>query len=462
MISSRLGLAMFKTLAKELGWTDDFQLLVASVGSDFRATRATKEVCAICDDSIEVATPMLQQGFVAFHLTCFDKFTFDCDMCHEPQTPREFLGQCDNANRVLCKKCVDSRKQCLSCHGLFYEQELVESYCRGCLISCRECGNAVPMPKTMMTPEGNRTCLKCGRRHIWVRPYNFNPLEVLKFQGSPRNKIFFGVELEIEALDRDKSIDIAEDITKSFPRMACIKHDGSLEKGYGIEVVTAPGDMAFHKSFWAKFFDKKYEFESDKSSRCSTHVHISREPLSPLHIARMGAFFYNGGTRKFIEAIAGRSLTNEWAQRYAYIGYDYKATDFVEVYGTPEYFARKYNINRDNEMLQSLTLPQSQRIATMKALRLPRYTAMNLDNDNTVEIRIFKGTSDLTTMLKNVEFCQSVVDFCRPCTSSMADMSSVGTYKKFVIENRSIYPNLVKFLIAKQMVLKKGGQLLSV
>jgi len=78
-----------------------------------------------------------------------------------------------------------------------------------------------------------------------------------------------------------------------------------------------------------------------------------------------------------------------------------------------------------------------------------KYTALNIDHKKTIEVRIFRGTLNVGSWFKNMEFVKAVFEFSR-----LFGFKDVGVeeFKRFVGEERKSYGNLWKFMEKRGMV----------
>lgn len=232
--------------------------------------------------------------------------------------------------------------------------------------------------------------------------------------------IKFGIELEV-GCDRGYGLDrctpvmadaLDAGVGGDFTEYAVFKHDGSLESCNGFEIVTRPDSPRVHKRVWngalAEASVRKH-LSSYDNGYCGMHIHVSREPLSPLWVGRMLVFLNSEACRPLVTAVAGRP-----SNRYTTFG-DKKLTDGR--------FGRGHD----------------------------RYEALNTSGTHTVEFRIFRGTLNRESFIKNIEFVEAVIDFCRPASRSLADAGDPARFMEFVSKSRSSYPLLHKFLIHKNI-----------
>jgi hypothetical protein len=65
-----------------------------------------------------------------------------------------------------------------------------------------------------------------------------------------------------------------------------------------------------------------------------------------------------------------------------------------------------------------------------------RRVAVNLSNEKTIEFRIFRGTINPKHILRNIEFCDAICDFCYPASRSFADTINPLKFIEFVEHER--------------------------
>lgn len=236
---------------------------------------------------------------------------------------------------------------------------------------------------------------------------------------------FLGVELELESIfqgqntsdivKRNQSVYQAnQSLIKNDDKFCIIKNDGSLKNGF--EICTRPASLDYHKQQWQSFFDN-LPINITASDRCGMHVHISKEPLSTLQIGKMLYFINSQDNSSFISNIAGRG-----ANHYSAINYGLK----------PKH-----------------VLPQHQESY------FSHYSALNILNPNTVEIRIFKSTLEKSVFFRNLEFCYALVKFTSPGEANLGDAKSYQAFANFVGKNRKNFPYLVNFLVETNVLPSK-------
>jgi hypothetical protein len=197
-----------------------------------------------------------------------------------------------------------------------------------------------------------------------------------------RKKPWFGVEVEVEPAGRAE--DDGSDVIAGFPEPEDVifKKDGSLNYG-GFEVVSHPASIQWWRrkdvSKWFNYLDEQ-GYHSWGSNNCGMHVHISRDALTPLQwwrVAKVLSFQW------FTFAVSRRKDLSElrsWA--------------YWPMYESPRAYL--------------------ERVSTSE-----RHRAVNMSNDNTVEIRIFKGTLLPSSFKRNLELVNALLRYAKTSFVSM-------------------------------------------
>lgn len=240
-----------------------------------------------------------------------------------------------------------------------------------------------------------------------IHPPRYSP-DDLEFHGEGRH---YGVELETVLKEGDlqkATQETLKKLNKGLPDegFAYLKEDGSLGGGVGsFEIVTHPATLDVHKERWGDFLhpNSPKGLLSHDTDCCGLHIHVERKDLSDLTVGKILSFVNAASNADFITAVAGRP-----SNRYSSLNPDKKPQD-----------ATKKNRSR--------------------------YEAVNLQNDHTIEFRIFKGTLKPEAFFRNLEFVDAVVEFAKPSTSSLRSMIGTEPFFNFVASNHKKYPNLLKF-----------------
>ena len=206
----------------------------------------------------------------------------------------------------------------------------------------------------------DHVCKDCLDAPYKIHNYSTRVEGMLKFKAKKvkPSTIYLGCELEYETNDRDRA---QLDVGKLLKGHALMKSDGSIRNGF--EIVTCPATIDIHLEVFKNFYDNIPK-DLKIQSNVGMHVHISRKPLSQLTIGKMTAFLNNLSNKDFISHIAGR-INNSYA---------------------------KMDENRN------VTYPWKNRRNGGD-----RYNALNLNPDNTIEVRLFATPMDYKTFASRLD-----------------------------------------------------------
>lgn len=261
-----------------------------------------------------------------------------------------------------------------------------------------------------------QTCLGGG----FVQPYGSSvPLVPIGY-----GPVYFGVELEIECMGSDSTHSYARQIRPRYSdNFAIMKHDGSLNNGF--EIVTRPASLMIHRDEWSKILNPTINgIRSYRTTTCGFHVHCSRRPLSEIQVAKIVCFVNAECNSKLIELIAGR-VSDRWSRI------------------APKKLSDGNKANTE------------------------RYEAVNLQNRETIEFRIFKGTLKYESLMKNIEFCDALIRYMAPASRMLQEYLDTEQFVRFALcerrfnktLNRNVrrWPHLAAFLEAKWLNVKSAS-----
>ena len=203
---------------------------------------------------------------------------------------------------------------------------------------------------------------------------------------------YFGVELEIA--EGESQHDCAVDLRDIDPRSEdfYMKHDCSIGNNCGIEIVTHPCTLDYHLNRfpWQRIVEtaRAHGYTSHDNKLCGMHVHVNRE------------FF--GSTTTEEETTTAQVI----------ILFDKFWTQMVK-------FSR-----RTSEQLHWCMQPcagindddpadEVSGKLTDFARNASRYHAVNLQNEDTIEFRLFRGTLNLNTIRATLQFVKYVIVFAK-------------------------------------------------
>jgi hypothetical protein len=251
----------------------------------------------------------------------------------------------------------------------------------------------------------------------------------------------FGVEAEVEMyvpgmkkLKMDR-LDMAVGLKVALGRdFVVFKEDSTLRMNgiyrdktgpgpvyAGFEIVSAPASIEIHRDHWYKIHETVgfKQLRAWDTDTCGFHVHVSRKTLTRLQIDRVITFINHPFNHPLICKVAGRK-SSEY--------YKYKEIPHGDVL-------------RDGAVLPLIPRDDA-----------TRRWAINLTNADTVEFRIFRGTVNPRHIIRNIEFCDAVCDFCYPAARSLVDMCDYRNFVTFVDQNRKQWPLLAEWFALHEFI----------
>ena len=212
-------------------------------------------------------------------------------------------------------------------------------------------------------------CPNCGSIGR-INNYSYKPdpkFFSVEGETTDENTVYYGVEDETEGCRRAPQ-EFSADLGNTTPEVYC-KHDGSLDNG--AEVVTHPCTIRYHieSTLWDRVAEaaSKHEMKSHDTSTCGLHVHFSREPFKKIEDYEEKITLAYDRFKAYWKAISRRrDSVCRWAN----------------------FLSDKRNEKTNTKIAE----------VKQKKDRYDRYQAVNLCNENTIEIRIFRGTLKVSTI----------------------------------------------------------------
>lgn len=323
-----------------------------------------------------------------------EKKTFTCACClaeYPIVKQQEFDGQ------SLCPQCLENETTiCAQCGGRFWTSDNQGAddcpLCPSCYdrhyTVCDQCGTLMRQAAVRYTSDDlgeDRplcdTCYARVERSNAIQDYYYKP-EPTFFGTGPR---FLGVELEVDEAGESRHnarelLDIANE--DGSQRLYC-KHDGSLDDGF--ELVSHPMSLAYHAGEmpWERILCQAAAmgYTSHQANTCGLHVHVSRAAFGRTEaeqdgtIARVLYFFEKNWEELLKFSRRTQRQLDRWAARY---GYKEQPRDILE--------------------------------HAKKGCHAGRYTCVNLQNSDTIEFRIFRGTLKYNTFIATLQMVDRICD----------------------------------------------------
>jgi hypothetical protein len=245
-----------------------------------------------------------------------------------------------------------------------------------------------------------------------IRNYSYKPTtQFISMPYDSKDVPFFGIELEVEKMDKSETQRHVM-ASKIENKAWYFKNDGSLNNGF--EIVSHPLTFSYIKHS-AKDFESALNelsnnaYNSYNANTCGMHIHISKKAFGTWQLYKFMKFFAENVP--FIVAISQRKMDKlvQWAN---------------------------IEDNDDNALMYK---------AKKKEGNSARYVAINLQNYSTIEIRIFRGTLNFQSFMKNIEFVHALYMFTKE-----SKIITLDSFKEY-IANSCEYSNLKKFIKLKNL-----------
>jgi len=239
---------------------------------------------------------------------------------------------------------------------------------------------------------GDGCCLECcseqEEEEELIHPYHCSEPDLV-FHGDENTRLFFGVELETENY-QDRGAAAEELYAQSqSEELFYLSEDCSLDNG--IEIITQPCTLDFHldKFPWGKIIDivLSHGGKSESGKHAAMHIHLSK------------TFFRSSYPPKVTYDL--------YELRFAYLFEKFR-TELLKFARTSSYLA---NRSAQPKELKSLR-KEARETAQRSPLYYGKYQAVNLRHDETIEVRIFRGTlrtTDIKASLELVDFLAHLV-----------------------------------------------------
>lgn len=225
-----------------------------------------------------------------------------------------------------------------------------------------------------------------------------------------------GFELEIESRNQSR-LDGAQFVQDVLGGHAYIKEDGSLTDGF--EIVTHPHTLNEYQSNfdWGVLESlKRKGYRSWNTDTCGIHVHVSRT-----------AFDVEGITNR------SRRILIRQAHELRFMKLIYDNQRQVE------------RISGRTDCHYASFLDKGNLVPKVKQgyQNNGRYSAVNTDNDSTLEVRVFKGSLRKERVLSAIEFVTASVEYTRGLSVTGKNRALTWLhFTAYVSANVETYPNL--------------------
>lgn len=356
-----------------------------------------------------------------------------CERCDRILSTNDDVNWIDE-DVIWCQRCTENyANYCDSHEGwttnhTVHVQDRGQNWCEGCsgdVTFCDDCDEYYE--------DG------CDQGHgdvdeRIIHDYNYKP-DPIFHGGGNGERVFLGIEVEVEAgrnlVDASNYAHRLEDMD-----IAYLKGDGSLNCGF--EVVSHPISHAYWKNNMQEFFttmealrtSDTFPVKSWSTGSCGIHIHVSRAGFGKAngegrgtHQHRFLNLIYSN--QDLYEALAGRS-SDRWASFHDIETID---NEYDEVVG--RWVESKPKRSFKNKI--------------HNAYRSERYSAVNTKNQHTLEVRIFRGSTNGALIKAHLDLVQASVEYTRTMSVSQVrdGALSPNNFIAYVMQNEYLYPELI-------------------
>lgn len=351
-------------------------------------------ICSHCGAVLTDATshPFGEQIFCE---TCLVTLTSVCENCGERIWNDNACGD-------------DYTILCAHCYGHYYT-------------NCERCGRLIHNDDACYVDDDDdipycQRCIEEVERNP-IKSYNYKPEPI--FFGS--GNLFMGVELEIDkgGENHDNAELILNVANKGETRLYA-KHDGSID--YGFELVSNPMTLDYHlnEMNWKNVFERALDlgYRSHETHTCGLHIHVNRSAFGDNYemreeaIGRVVYFVENHWNELLKFSRRTEANINRWASRY---GISTTAKDTYK---------------------------------NAKDRCLGRYVAVNLENHNTIEFRIFRGTLNHKTFAATLQLIDEICNYAINMTDKEMEGMSWCDFASRILPKKA---ELIEYLKSKRL-----------
>lgn len=359
-----------------------------------------------------------------------------------------------------CVECHDDLfPPCSDCGRAIPKDELTavagEDYCESCLDDkfylCSDCEEYYPCDEGATLDDGNYICQSCfehsyfccnscervvhndyyagegycddchaeEREHQYIQKYHEG--NSIKFYPDDEQDLYLGIELETDNYKGDID-ECSEALATAYEGKLWLEEDGSLSDGF--EIISQPCTLDYHQhSFpWQEVTNivRDCGGRSHQTSTCGLHIHFNisyfgeTEIEQDMNSLKLVYIFERFWDELVILSRRKEHQLNASARRYAENVSEMTSEQYVEF---KQNKGRSYAVN------------------------------LNSDSEHTLEIRIFRGTLKLSTLLASIELVDFLARFCRATT--IANLQSITWTGLINAIRGKEYTNLRAYIIEK-------------
>lgn len=317
-------------------------------------------------------------------------------------------------------------------------------------MKCAKCGEEISPSQVRVTEDGQFICASCAsryyimcsncRRYILksedrrkcevcnsyiynndINNYSLKPIPVFKNRNNLRgdlNNRYYGLEIEYSNVNPSFVHVMMEDLYNE--KYIYNKSDSSLNNG--VEIVTNPCDKSSLRELIKRMSPTLEEISKQKryKTNAGIHIHVNRKSVSPIDIYKLS----------YLLNFSRDNNTEERKRLYFLCG---RIRRFIDI--CDDHYFRVNGVDNMKELL----------------LHESRYNALNLNNRDTIEFRLFKTTADPNIILSYIEIIDKILEFVH--NNGLKDMT-INNFLNYLYNNTDD-----RFLLSKLKVIKNKHSL---
>ncbi len=356
-----------------------------------------KIICSECGAILTNETAHEFEG-KTFCRECLERVTTTCECCGTRIWNDEAQG---DSNIVLCNRCYE------------YNYSV-----------CEDCGRIIHNDNAYYFDDSDYPyCYECFQKlqSNPIKSYNYKPEPIFYGSGS----LFMGIELEIDkGGENNANAEAILNIANCNDDLLYAKHDGSID--YGFELVSHPMTLDYHINTmnWKEVFEKALSmgYRSHQTQTCGLHIHVNRLAFGKSSenqedvISRIVYFVENHWNELLKFSRRTEVSINRWASRY---GISTTAKD-------------TYKNAKDKHM--------------------GRYVAVNLENYDTIEFRIFRGTLNYKTFIATLQLIDEICYHAINLSDKEMESMSWSDFASRILPKKS---ELIEYLKIKRLYINE-------
>lgn len=276
--------------------------------------------------------------------------------------------------------------------------------------------------------------------------------------GNAPDSMYYGLEIEMDIkpyrYENYAYISDMRVMLKSktqIPEFIYLQTDCSIDDS--VEATTVPCSWSFltssaTKSILSRWLKQCLSLGFISSNRAGLHIHMSKNGFQDIeHMYRFCWFIYHNV--RFSKRI-GRRVKENFSHYYKYFKDKEILSNSLHALHNSAPFDKHYEWQN-----QFYATPYHIRYTTAnyavkehKMAFSGKDCAVNFNNSNTIEVRMFRGIISYSHIYSSLEFCKSLLEFSKIYTNE--DEMTVKRFKQYIFNNRKKYPNLLKGLMYKR------------